>query len=542
MCAALPVAAAQLMACSMPDGSMQVQIASHADPGCASVALPLDARQVDTVLPVPAGMLASSSLLVTSKPEAADGERRTIMSAGSGDGAGTGSMPPVLPMESELLSRMRLQIFGAEERVRATLKDGQLRMTCRPGARPAGVILSDDGVMPLADLVLALRLQGRGRFELLAADADLAQREAGTRIGWIDALGEGQSVWQVALPMQGWDRSRWRHFSIACGTDGGELNLSSFCLMPDRSRPAPARAAWQWDAAEWRQDPDSLLRRARGQGMRALFVSVPVTDGAVADAPALARFIRAAARDGIAVWSVDGDPRMVMPAEQPKAVARAKAYASYNARNPGARLAGMQFDVEPYLLPAYALAEADWDARYLALVRALAAAGQGTGSAGGKGLPLEMVVPYWWHGKQALLRDLAPHVASLNVMDYRTRHDEIYGFAAPFLDWGQRFGKQVRIALEAGRVAPERHERYAKAERGDIWLVGAGSHAVLLHLGEALPNPSGPSFAKTGEWLADGSATSFHQDAEGLMRLLPELESQFSAWSSFGGMAVHGLD
>jgi hypothetical protein len=40
----------------------------------------------------------------------------------------------------------------------------------------------------------------------------------------------------------------------------------------------------------------------------------------------------------------------------------------------------------------------------------------------------------------------------------------------------------------------------------------------------------------------DGSATTFHKDKPAMLRLLPALESDFSAWGgAFGGMALHEL-
>jgi hypothetical protein len=40
----------------------------------------------------------------------------------------------------------------------------------------------------------------------------------------------------------------------------------------------------------------------------------------------------------------------------------------------------------------------------------------------------------------------------------------------------------------------------------------------------------------------DGSATTFHRDKPALLRLLPGLETDFSAWDgAFGGIALHEL-
>src|SRR5439155_19401767 len=115
----------------------------------------------------------------------------------------------------------------------------------------------------------------------------------------------------------------------------------------------------------------ALLDWAAGQGIGELFVTVPLKDGtSVRNPDLLADFVRQAGSRGIRVLSVDGDPHMVLADEVPNVVKRVQAYAAYNAGvAPEARLAGIQFDVEPYLLPDALLPPFDRDARYLAMAR-----------------------------------------------------------------------------------------------------------------------------------------------------------------------------
>jgi hypothetical protein len=257
----------------------------------------------------------------------------------------------------------------------------------------------------------------------------------------------------------------------------------------------------------------------------------------VREPAALAAFIRAAGKRGIRVLSVDGDPHMVLPEQQPALARLVRAYAAYNAGvEPAARLAGLQFDVEPYLLPEYGSGKIDWDARYLAMAHNLRAA---AGS-----LRLELVVPFWWDSRTALLDGLAPLVDALAVMDYRTDPAQVTAFALPFLDWGARHRKQVRIALEAGEIAPETQRRYVRAEAGEaaqLLRLELDGQQVLALLKEAVENEQGvDSFRLQSTREIDGSATTFHKDKPALLRLLPGLESDFSAWEeAFGGIALH---
>jgi hypothetical protein len=498
-----------------------------------STVLPVSPELIDHVQQVPGELLAEDALLI----QGSEKDGRFSMASVSAATERKTTTRVAMPMNEPLLPHLQMRVFGAEERVSARLDKDRLDMQCQPGTRPAGVILSAPWSLPMADTALVFRQGGQGQFELLAADAPLAAKESSVRIGLIDSA---PMVTELRLPLTapaaGLERGQWRHFSIACGPGGGSLQLTALRLEPVPAA-TPARSRWLWSATEWRADPGSVLDRAARHGARVLFVSIPFNQGRITDPDALASFIRLANARGMTVWSVDGDPRMVLPHEHANAVQRVRAYAAYNARHPLARLAGVQFDVEPYLMhdgaPGLAPDPSARDQPYLELVRKLShAAG---------GLPLEMVVPFWWAGKADFLAALAPHVTSLNVMDYRTRHDEIYRFAAPFLDWGVRHRRKIRIALEAGPVKPEHFQRYARSDAGTVWLLNSGPHAVLLQLREALPNPSGPAYRLAGSWVADGTATSFMHAPQRLLDMLPALEREFAAWPSFDGMSLHEL-
>lgn len=296
--------------------------------------------------------------------------------------------------------------------------------------------------------------------------------------------------------------------------------------------PIPARASWVWQAGIWSTQGEALLAQAVRHNIKVLFITVPFAHGAIAGPGALAAFIESAARQGVRIWAVEGDPEMVVPGEHAATVRRLAAYAAYNGAAPAAaRLHGVQFDIEPYLLPDYAQAPALWDSRYLALVRALR---QAAGA-----LPLELVVPFWWNEKSTLLRAIAPLVDGLCVMNYRTEQEQIVRLATPFLEWGARHGKPVRIALESGPLAPETEWRYQAAQHGELWHVPFERAHFLLLLKQPQPNPGGAAYRRAGQRTLDGSATTFAASPARLLQLLPTLEAEFSAWPSFGGIALH---
>ncbi|MGF6273143.1 hypothetical protein ABIB38_001501 [Massilia sp. UYP11] len=301
-------------------------------------------------------------------------------------------------------------------------------------------------------------------------------------------------------------------------------------------RRAP-RAAWAWSPNAWRERADAMLDWAAGQGMGELFINVPVRAGEVAEPQALAAFVRQAHGRGIALTAFEDGPDLILPTARADAVGRMRAYAAYNARaGAGESLKGVQFDVQPQLLDPDKLPKAARDGHYLDLLAALR-------EAAGK-MRLEVVAPAAWSQEDALLRGLARHVDVLTVRNYRTDPDEIRRHAAPFLDWGVRHGKRVRIALEAGPAGAgvERHyRRLGPDAKGDLLMFDLDGQKVLMLLKVPAAQDEAQAYALADRRGIAGSDTTFHFDKPALMRLLPQLESGFGAWKSFGGMAVHAL-
>jgi hypothetical protein len=498
--------------------------------GCTAVPLGVELAQVAAIRALAAGAAVGHTILLQGSFGAArfSVSEVTLPPAGPAPDA-----PAPMPLDANLLPQAQVRTFGVEQRVHARLEGGRLLVDCDGGDKPAGVLLTGPWYLPRARLALQATFTGHGTFHLQVADSALARREAALALGSISPSGLPGSA-RLALP-GGLERGSWQQFSIACPVRAASLELTSLALKSVPLR-TPARSTWIWHADDWRH-PVALLAWARARRMAELFITVPTLGDKVREPAALAGFVRQARHAGVAVWSVDGDPHMVLPEEREASVKRARAYAAYNAAvEPAARLAGMQFDVEPYLLPGHDSDSPEADQRYLELAGALR---QAAGP-----LKLEFVVPFWWGGKAELLRALADSADSLAVMDYRTDPQQIYRFAVPFLDWAEQNGKRVRIALEGGPVAAETQRRYVRADdgaAGDLLLVDVAGVKVMVVLREAQVVAGAEAFKLSSTRELDGSATSFHGRHRELMRLVPRLERDFSAWRGFAGIALHGV-
>jgi hypothetical protein len=500
-------------------------------PGCRT--LDLGAAQVETlhVLGRPAQPAATIVLQGDDQDGRLKVSEHTLVPEGGG-GQSAVLLEP-MPLRTNLLAAMKARSYGVEEQVQARLEGGRLHIVCRAGARPAGVQLTGPWTVPRLRATLRAASSGKGQFGWQAADAAHAAREAALDMQQLPA-GAGDGA-RLALPA-GLDRGSWRHFIVACPSTGGSLLLDSLRLEPEAATPAP-RSTWIWDRSAWLKHADELLDWAARERMGELFIVVPLEQGRVADPQALGTFVRRAGGRGIGISAVEGDPHMVLPAERAATAARARAYAAYNAAaEPAARLRAIQFDIEPYLLPQHVLPAARLDGEYLATVAALREA---AGS-----MPLEFVVPFWWHERKVLLDGLARHADALSVMDYRTDPAQIYRFALPFLDWGAANGKRVRIALEAGPLPPETQRHYRRAQdgsAGDLLLFVLEGQQLAVLLRQPLAHPRAMPYRLTGTRRIDGSATTFHADKGALRTLLPRLEADFGAWPGFAGIALHEL-
>jgi hypothetical protein len=516
---------------SRPDGSAEsLVIAREPQPGCNGIAISDDAGRVQwarLIAPQDAAGLAGGITL--RGIQRLDGLEVSEV-APSTDPA---PRPRGTPAGAELLPFARVTTFGAEERADSRASSSGIAIGCRPGTSPAGVVIAVPEPDPAgARLALRVKHRAQGVFAWGISDAGRAARGDPLMLGSIQ--GDGDAV--LALPASLASSGGTYSFTVACPPDAAQLEIASFKLE-QISGPAPRRAFWAWQPEAWLATPGQLLDRAERLRAGTIYVTVPVVPDSVAvrDPQALSEFVALASARGIAVWAVAGDPRAVLPAERPALAQLARAYATYNsAVAPASRLSGVQFDIEPYLNPGYQLDVDGWLNAYLETIAELKRETP---------VPLEVAVPFWWADQKvrgvSLFDRLAPSVDSIAVMNYRTDPALIRRFAEPFLAWGARSGRRVRIALESGPIPDEIARHYRPAATGQLRLVPLDGRVVAVLTDGVAANPAGLAFAYTHQTAAAGRAITFRGRTPALIGLLPELESAWSAWPSFAGIALH---
>ncbi|WP_171001684.1 hypothetical protein [Methylobacillus flagellatus] len=546
----LPPDAQVLASYASTSGSKRALVLTDTPLQCNTVQLPVPASQVsDGRLLAPGLAKAIQQGFSLTGQQSAD--RFLVSEVAAPE---TTSDPSQLPLDVALLLQAKVVAFGHEERVNVSQHKGQLQLSCQAGHSPAGVVLQLPYRGLPGQVAMQIRAQYRASagFEIGISDSQRQQRGDPLTLGALPAhqslaalaiAGHTSSI-PIPMPTQPLDTGSVQSFTIACPVQAATLALQDLRILPAQPAKPPGRALWVWQPAAWMDEPHALLNKLNKAGADSVFITVPVDldSGLVAQPDALAAFVKLARQQVVKVWAVVGDPGAVI-ADQRAAFARLPAaYRQYNrAVAADAQLAGVQFDIEPYLNPGYALDPAAWHEAYISTLTQLKQVAD---------MPVDIAIPFWWATQatpQGMLLDrLAPLVDVVSVMNYRTQATQIKQLAQPFLEWAARHGRQVRIGLESGPIPDEVQRHYRPWQTGTALMVTLGAQQVLLQLTQPVtvkPAQAGlQPFRFSHETPVPGSATTFAGKRSALLALLPELETLWSAWPGFAGIALHEFE
>jgi hypothetical protein len=174
---------------------------------------------------------------------------------------------------------------------------------------------------------------------------------------------------------------------------------------------------------------------------------------------AYAQFLSTAPHQGIEAFALDGYPEAIHTREALlHKVRRLRAVLA------GRRFAGLQRDIEPYLLEGFFVDDTGL-VRYLTVLEQMR-------EALGREARLSVVIPFWFtaqilHGRPVAfaVMDRADEVA---VMSYRTEVDELYAITEDILRYGDLVGTPVWLALETRPLPIERHVVLTREPRRDL--------------------------------------------------------------------------
>jgi hypothetical protein len=429
-----------------------------------------------------------------------------------------------LPLTMDLLPMGEANAFGTEERCRMVRTGDGIDIACDPGTAPAGVLVRFAARYPKGARV-------EGQIAASGGEGFTAQLVTVGKDAFRATAVGGASPLRVPL-----DTGEAAQLVVLAPAGGGRLKISRLSVEPLAQVSGITAGGWAWEPDLWLRRGGALIRAAAARRFDRLYITLSIEEGRVRHRSDLIRFIRAARAQGIAVEAVEGDPDMVTVQGLRSAVERARAIAAFERDAPAdARLAAVQYDIEPYTLAGWGAHPADYRG-WAQAVRALAQAA---------GRPVHLVLPFWIAddaGGAQLLRGVAGSVSGVTAMAYRSEPAEIAAIAEPLLAWGVAAGKKVRIALEAGPVAAESEERFRPAASGRLAVLQVGGEGRALLLAGEGRIEGAQMFASAGRASVEPGRISFLGNEAEMVRAAGRLRAAFGAWSSFEGLSYHGID
>jgi hypothetical protein len=445
------------------------------------------------------------------------------------------TMKVPLPVGENLLDRLHARPFGSEERVEAERSQDWLIIRCGEGTAPAGVVLETGSFHFPRAAHLRLVVAGLGSGEQFG-------------LSLVERGGDAPSPPQVLLdakggslklpPSRATDVPPSRQLVISCPSGPASLRLNSVALEPGLpSRQISNTGTWLWRADAWLQRPAKVEQWAVASQLDRTFLQLKIDKGEVAHSTALAEFVTQLDRRGISTHAVEGDPAMVTADGLGHALRRVAAIRRYQiASPPRARLAGLQFDIEPYLLSDFALDPTAIWAQWAETIQALSSAW---------GEPVSVVVPFWMLDSEAGAAAMAavrPVISNLTVMAYRTEIGQVTALSEPWLAWGTLNGVPVSVALENGLLGAEVHRTFLRAETGSLLLSMAGRKATVSLFSHPAVRQNALAYAFHHETRVNPARISFMNNKDKLAVARAKLARLLVAWPSFDGLMIHALD
>lgn len=316
-------------------------------------------------------------------------------------------------------------------------------------------------------------------------------------------------------------------------------SFPTFSAQAQRTKSL-VRSAWFWSPGLWLDTPERVFESTFKFGINRIYISVPTNRGEVNHPNELRTFIRSAHAHGLQVWALLGDPLAVMSNGVSTFLLTSAAYTAFNNDTvTSERLEGLQLDIEPYLIPGYSQNPEAWLSKYAFLINNIHQIAPD--------LQIDVALPFWFDPDtplvSSMLVGIADSINRITIMDYRTDLTQIKRVATQFLNWGWHHKKSIVIALETLPIEQEDRRHYRQADSGELLQLRVGGRTVLLLLKDIHKHGIGTtSYRFTHTRLIDGTDISFFKRKDAFKELLPSLEAELSAWPSFSGLAVHGLD
>lgn len=311
----------------------------------------------------------------------------------------------------------------------------------------------------LSYTTLHLRGTATGRATFSLADHETDRREDNVPIITVT----GPFDLHVSLREAGRRLDLRRLSALVVQADGGDAQLAlEECTLirgTDTARPSPGVGFWVWDYRAAITDPHAMIKACQNAGCSRLLIQIPAfSEDETLWASYATLFPFAKARH-IDAFALDGYPEAIQePGVLAAKVKRLLALVHWDA------IAGVQVDIEPYLVPGF-FADESGPRRYLDTIDHLKEAIAGR-------TRLSVVMPFWFTSPTVQGRPIAysviDRVDEVAIMTYRTKLDEIQTIADDTLRYGTLAQVPVWLAVETTPLPVERHVVLRREERREF--------------------------------------------------------------------------
>lgn len=325
-----------------------------------------------------------------------------------------------------------------------------------------------------------IRLRGRalGRISFAMEDWASAIRQDNVRFTTV------RGTFDVTIPLVELGRSLdlRRAAALVVTTEDPEAQvvIEQMDLVQDRSgfEQSGRSGVWVWRYREAIEDPGAILSTCRRHSLSRVMIQMPASGDGPEIWRAYVRLLVTLREGGIEVVALDGYPEAIYDPQQ----LAGKVRRLFGLVEPHL-LAGVQLDIEPYLLPGFLDDEAG-PIQYLNAIDLIKEMiGQRT--------HLSVVMPFWLTTVAVRGRPLAfavmDRVDEVVVMSYRTDLGEVKSLSDDTLRYGDLIGIPVWLAVETITLPVEQRVTLKREPRLQL------ADAVLDRLHRRLIFPPFPS-------------------------------------------------
>ena len=296
---------------------------------------------------------------------------------------------------------------------------------------------------------------------------------------------------------------------------------------------------WNWEAHTWNTSPKQFITKIKSRGINQVYLQLTIENQTIKFKEQLSQLLDIAYENQIKIIAVEGSPDMVIDSGLKNAIRRNKIIKQFcSMREDKPCLAGIQYDIEPYVLKGY-----NQDANHFWQLwnHAIEMLSQSWGN------KIEVVIPFWLLNKdidEQIVKNIqSSYISKYIIMAYRTNYTDIYNISKDWLTWGDRNEKKIIIALENGLLVEEVQNFYIPIiTNNEIEKFASNDNNVILrHKNNLRGDNDVYTDSSHLSTRIGNNEISFMGDEEKLFETVKLLENDLTQWRSFDGIALHGL-